>query len=410
MPRAVSRAAAVLLLVGLLSGCTGVPMPTPTPTATPTPTGDGVLRIGTLFSTGTGAGAGQTAAVNAAVREIDAAGGVLGSPVVTVNRDGGDPATVGAAFDALVAKGVDVVIGPSTSESAAVVVPLAAAAHVPLVSPSANAPALTSDGAGWFFRTIPTPGAEGAALAALVLSHDAPKVAVIGVGDASSTAVAQGLGDSIVAADGELVANVVLGAAADLASAAAAAVDEALAPDPDAVVLATADDATVTPALVAALADAGFPPGRLWLAGTGLTDTSAIAAGALAGATAVADGFSPDAALSARFLLEDPGAGSLRYAAEAYDATILSALAASLAHDDGGASIARTLPAASADGIRCLSFGECMQVLAAEPDIDYAGVTGPVDLGADGELVAPGFAVYSYAADNTATFAEWTAG
>jgi hypothetical protein len=46
-------------------------------------------------------------------------------------------------------------------------------------------------------------------------------------------------------------------------------------------------------------------------------------------------------------------------------------------------------------------------VLTTEPDIDYIGVTGPVDVGTDGELATPGFAVYSYAADNTATFAEW---
>lgn len=79
-------AAALLALVG----CTATPMPTPTPTM-PTPSGDGVLRIGTLFST-TGADASalaQTAAVNAAARELDAAGGVNGAPVEVINRNGG---------------------------------------------------------------------------------------------------------------------------------------------------------------------------------------------------------------------------------------------------------------------------------------------------------------------------------
>jgi hypothetical protein len=49
-------------------------------------------------------------------------------------------------------------------------------------------------------------------------------------------------------------------------------------------------------------------------------------------------------------------------------------------------------------------------VLTTEPDIDYVGVTGSVDFDAKGDLAVPGFAVYSYAADNTATFAEWAAG
>jgi branched-chain amino acid transport system substrate-binding protein len=419
MSRAAVLLAAVPLIAGMLAACTGPPMPTPTPTTSPTPTGDGVLRIGTLFSMSgplAGYGAGQTAAVNAAVREVDAAGGVLGVPVEVVNRDGGDPATVGAAFDALIAKGVDVVIGPTSSESAAVLLPMAAAAHVPLVSPSANATALAADGAGWFFRTIPTPGAQGAVLAGLLADRDALDVALIRDGDDAAAALAQALTDGLAAAEGDLAADV----RADLAPVAdpadpaapdpaAGVVAEATAGDPDAVVLATADDGAVTPALVAALAAAGYAGQKLWLVGRGLTDTTAIPAGALAGANALTDGFTPDAVLAARFRLEDPGAGSLRYAAEAYDAVILAALAARLAGDDGGASIARSLPAASADGIPCASFGECLDVLSTEPDIDYTGVTGPVDLGGGGELTRPGFGLFSYAADNMATFAEWVA-
>jgi branched-chain amino acid transport system substrate-binding protein len=417
MSRALRRAGGlltpVLLAAVLLGGCTGPPMPTPTPTASPTPTGDGVLRIGTLFPLSgplAGFGSGQTAAVNAAVREINTAGGVQGAPVEVVNRNGGDVATVEAAFDALVAKGVDVVIGPPSSEAAALLLPRAATAAVPLVSPSANAAGLTADGGGWFYRTVPTPVAQGAVLARLLADAGTSQVALIRGGDDAAAALAQALGEGLEGAEGELAADVRADAAdfeADPVSAAADVVEEATAGDPEAVVLATADDGSVTPALVAALAEAGYAGDQLWLAGRNLTDPSAIAAGALAGAHAVADGFVPDQVLAARFRLEDPGAGSLRYAAEAYDATILAALAATLAGDDGGASIARMLPAASADGIPCASFGECIDVLTTESDIDYFGVTGDVDVDANGELATPGFAVYSYAADNTATFAEW---
>ncbi len=414
MSRTLTRAGAALAAVALLAACSGPPMPTPTPTASPTPTGDGVLRIGTLFSL-SGAlapyGAGQTAAVNAAVREINAAGGVQGTPVQVVNRDGGDVATVEAAFDALVAKGVDVVIGPSSSEAAGLLLPRAATAAVPLVSPSATATSLTTQGGGWFFRTIPTPGALGAVLAGLLTEDGTGQVALISGGDDAAAALARALGDDLAEADGELVADLPIdgaGFAADPVAAAAALVEEAMAADPDAVVLATSDDPLVTSALVAALA--GHPAEHLWLLGHNLTDTSAIPAGAIAGANALVDGFPPDSALAARFLLEDPGAGSLRYAAEAYDATILAALAATLAGDDGGASIARALPAASAGGIPCTSFGQCLDVLSTEPDIDYTGVTGSVDLDGTGDLVVPGFALYSYAADNTATFAKWTSG
>src|SRR5690606_20407643 len=81
----------------VLIGCTPQPMPTPTPTPTQTvaPSGDGVLRIGTLLPTTGGAlaGAAQLAGVHAAVREINAAGGVDGTPVELVSRDSGDEST-----------------------------------------------------------------------------------------------------------------------------------------------------------------------------------------------------------------------------------------------------------------------------------------------------------------------------
>jgi branched-chain amino acid transport system substrate-binding protein len=412
--RALIGAGAVVAAVAVFAACSGPPMPTPAPTVSPTPTGDGVLRIGTLFPLSgplSGLGAGQTAAVNAAVREINAAGGVLGTPVEVVNRDG-DVANAEANFETLVTRGVDVVIGPSGSDAAALLLPHAAGAHVPLVSPSASATELTADGSGWFFRTIPTPGAQGAQLARLLAERGTLDVAVIRGGDDAAAALAQGLGDGLEDVEGELVADARFDASADPAAPfdPAVLVGEVADGDPDAVVLAAAGDPSVTPALVAALAAAGYSGESLWLVGRGLTDASAIPAGALAGANALIDGFSPDEALAARFRLEDPGLRSLRYASEAYDAAILAALAATLAGDDGGASVARNLPAVSAGGIRCASFGECLDVLSTEPDIDYAGVTGPVDLEASGELTAPGFGLYSYTADNTPTFARWVAG
>ena len=81
-------AGAALSLV--LSSCSpGAPMPTPTPSPTFAVTGDGVLTIGSLFPTsGTFSfiGAGQVAGVEAAVREINAAGGVNTQPVAVLDR------------------------------------------------------------------------------------------------------------------------------------------------------------------------------------------------------------------------------------------------------------------------------------------------------------------------------------
>ena len=266
MSRALSRAGAALLAAAvLLAGCSGPPMPTPTPTASPTPTGDGVLRIGTLFSLSgplAGYGAGQTAAVNAAVRELNASGGVQGAPVEVVNRDGGDVATVEAAFDALVAKGVDVVIGP--------VVVGGRGSAPPARGDGGRAAGVAvgerdhADGRGRRMVLPHHPDAGRAGLGARRAAgrrrddagrphrgrrrcHRGPR--------AGSRARPHHLPRASFVADVRTDPTAV---AADPAAAAAASVDEATADDPDVVVLATADDGSVTPALVAALAAAGY--------------------------------------------------------------------------------------------------------------------------------------------------------
>jgi branched-chain amino acid transport system substrate-binding protein len=415
MSRALSRAdrhaatAALIAAVTItLAGCTGLPMPTPTPTASPTPTGDGILRIGTLFP-GSGPLArfspAQVAGVNAAVREIDAAGGVLGAPVEVVNRNAGadDDGMAGPSFDDLVARGVDVVIGPSSSATAEQILPAAALASVPLISPSATGVRLTDD-AGWFFRTIPTDADLGAALAGLLVGQGASKVVLVEVGGQPGSVASEALAAGLEAQDAELVAEVPGDGDP------AAVISQVGAAAPDAVVLAAPDGGEVTAALIAALEAGDFGGEALWLVGPAAVGYGdALPAGTLASVTGVAAGFSPDDAFRTRVRLEDPGAGNLRYAAEAYDATILAALAATLAGDDGGASIDRIVPAAAAGGIPCHSYGECLDVLRTQDDIDYQGVTGSLDLDENGDLSYPGFAVYGYTPENAVQFAEWAA-
>src|SRR5690606_6940565 len=194
---ALLTAASALALAAMLAGCTPAPMPVPTPTPEKTvaPSGDGVLRVGTLFPT-TGAtsflGAAQVAGVNAAIREINAAGGFEGAPVEVVNRDSGDASTQKAeeSFAALVEKGVDVIIGPSSSVLAERLLPLAIDAGIPLVSPAATYPGVGADAEGYFARTIPAYPLQGPALAELLTQQKATEVAVVvGSDDVSASLV-----------------------------------------------------------------------------------------------------------------------------------------------------------------------------------------------------------------------------
>jgi len=399
MPRPHARVAFAALAVAslaVLTGCgaaTPTPTPTPTPTTAPTPTGDGVLKIGTLFPSSGGlafVSPAQVAGVNAAVREINAAGGVNGQPVVVISKDSGDASTetAEASFAALVAEGADVVIGPASSVLAQRLLGPAAEAGVPLVSPSATYPQLTVlDTEGVFFRTIPSYPHQGIVLADVFAEADVESIALVYREDDLGTSLATAFEAALSAARSVPVDVVAVGVAADAnAEALAAAVEEVKAAEPGAVVLATPDNGDQTKALITQLSGAGFGGGKLWLTSQNLADYSqALPGGLLNGVNGIIEGAAADDAFVARLKQEDPGMADPRYGPEAYDAAVLVALAATLAGDDGGPAIARELREASVGGIKCTSYGECLDVLRTQPDIDYDGVSGSVNLDAAGD-------------------------
>lgn len=399
-----------LVIAASVVGCSdlGLPMPTPTPSPTYAVTGDGVLRIGTLFPTsGTYAylGAGQVAGVETAVREINEAGGVNGVPVEVFHRNSGDATseTAEASYADLVAKGVDVVIGPSSSVLAERLVDPVIAAGVPLISPAATLPALTAlDDTGLVFRTIGTYAAQGTVITDALVEAKAAKVAYVYVDDASGQALLESITAGAEEGGLTLATSETFKATATDFSSIVAAVKKA---NPDAVVVSSSADAVdATKALITALTTAKFGGARLWLTSQNLADYSqALPAGVLDKVNGVLEGAQPDDAFIARLKQADPSVGAYRYAEEAYDATIMAALAATVSGDDGGPAIARLLPVISKDGIKCTSFGECIDVLRTEPDIDYDGISGPVNLTADGDVSSASWGIYVYGAGNTAT-------
>jgi branched-chain amino acid transport system substrate-binding protein len=394
----------MLAAVGLLVGCTATqPMPTPPASPTPTPIGDGVLRIGTLFpSTGATAflGPPQLDAVKVAVADINAAGGVNGRPVELLSDDSGDATTqtAEASLADLVKKGADVIIGPSSSVLSQRLLTAAAAAQVPLISPAATYPQLsTLDPQGVFFRTIPSTALQGDALGALLPSKKQLKVALVASSDPIGQSVVPTLGDSLAAHGGSLVADIALTASSVPADVLAQLKTAA----PDAVVLDTPDNGAQTRALITALAGGGFGGSKLWLTSQNLADYSqALPAGQLTGASGILEGAESPADFQARLKAVDPAIGSFQYAPEAYDATILAALAATLAHDDAGIRVAAKLRAASVGGIKCTSYAECLDVLVTEPRIDYDGLSGELNLDAEGDPTSATYGVYTYTADN----------
>jgi branched-chain amino acid transport system substrate-binding protein len=362
-----------------------------------------VLTIGTLFpSTGATAfiGVPQLDGVKAAVADINAAGGVNGKPVVLVSDDSGDATTqtAEASLADLAKKGADVIIGPSSSVLAQRLLTVAAAARIPMISPAATYPQLsTLDAEGIFFRTIPSTSLQGVALGTLLPSKKQLKIALLASSDDIGQSIVTTLGDTLSANGGALVANVALTASSDPASVIAGL--KALAPD--AVVLDTPDNGTQTKAFISALVAAGYGGAKLWLTSQNFADYSqALPAGQLAGVSGLLEGAAASADFQSKVKAIDPAATSFQYGPEAYDATILAALAATLAHDDAGMKVASKLQAASVGGIKCTSYAECLDVLTTEPSIDYDGISGDVNLDAAGDPTTGSYGIYTYTADN----------
>ncbi len=406
------RTVAVGAVIALaITGCAGATSATPSPAASSATTvpGDGVLRIGTLLpDKGDNAriAQAQVAAVELAVSEINAAGGVGGAPVEVYHRNSGDPASTSPALalDALIAKGVDVVIGPSTSAELTQLAPAAAAAGVLLISPSASGELPTGGGAIELTRAAESAATATAAtaLAAAILAAGGSSVAYLHTDNNADfatelTRAIEGTGSPRVRPYyprvGALVADVAIDPSRT--TDAGAAVSQAVTAGADAYV-ASADEPRAASVIVTALHAAGIAGNAIYLA-TGATGdySGQVPAGSLAGATGVVIGARPDAAFAARIRQADPAVSRFDFALEAYDATMFAALAAQSAGSDSGLAVGAAIAGVTHGGIPCSSFGECAAVLKDRPNIDYNGITG-IALGGNGRATGSAFSIVTY--------------
>ena len=391
----------VVFSLALVSCSVASPMPVPpapSPTSTVAPFGDGVLRIGTLFpisGTQSYLGGGQAAGVAVAVKEINDAGGVLGKPVEVLARDSGDvsTATIETSIADLVTARADVLVGPSSSVLAERVISKLVAAKLPMISPAATSVRLSSAASGgYFFRTIGSAALEGNALAKTI--GGTARIAIIYFDDDMGRAV---LGTMRVglAASGALVGvQKIDSTTKDLAPVIAAV--KAVKPD-DVVFVSPFSAMEQNTGMITQLTSAGFGGAKLWLTGQNTADYSqALPVGTLTNVNGLLEGAQPTAAFIARVAAVAPAVTDLLFAEEAYDATILAALAATVAKDAHGAAIAGHLREVSAGGIECTTYRECLDVLATSSDIDYDGISGATTFDANGDTSPAHFGLYRY--------------
>ncbi|MET8832381.1 ABC transporter substrate-binding protein [Micromonospora sp. NPDC004540] len=116
-----------------------------------------------------------------AIREINAAGGALGEPVVWIDGDDGtDPKVAKATVASHVQQGVHVIIGAGASGISRAVLPDVVAAGRILFSPSNTDAGLSKvDDKGLYFRTAPSDILQGRALADVILRDGPHKITIV---------------------------------------------------------------------------------------------------------------------------------------------------------------------------------------------------------------------------------------
>src|SRR5207244_11564359 len=133
------------------------------------PAGKPALRIGTLLSLTGGLspyGPGDSKGANLAAQEMNAAGGVLGQPIVMFNEDDqtNSQAAAAAATKLITTNHVDAIVGAQFSGGSLSSIDTASSNNVVMVSPSATSVKLSdlTVTKGWFARTISSDALQGA--------------------------------------------------------------------------------------------------------------------------------------------------------------------------------------------------------------------------------------------------------
>ena len=370
----------------------------------PAAKGDGTLTVGTLLpQTGSLAflGPPEFAGVDLAVKDINAAGGVLGKDVVHVKGDSGDTDSgiAPAETDKLLKAKSDVIVGAASSGVSLTVIDKILSAGTVMISP-ANTSTSFDEGdyskPDLYFRTAPSDILQGAVLANLLIEDGRQNVAILARQDAYGETLAKEVAKNLEDAGSKVAANVLYseknGPGDSQITEIANAKADAL------VLLAFEETTTIVPKLIQAGAGPKDVPMYFTDGNTANYDKGDFPPGTLEGTKGTIPGADAGDAFKDRLKGVDPKLKDYTYSAEAYDATVVAALAAVVAGDDSGEAIAAEIPDVTGGGEKCDSFEACAALLEddTDADIDYDGASGPIELGDTGSPTAASIGVYQF--------------
>ncbi|MDQ1670370.1 MAG: branched-chain amino acid transport system substrate-binding protein [Actinomycetota bacterium] len=422
-PNPIWRSVAVLGVAGLaLTACGGSDGGTATQPTSSADTsssapaaakGDGVLKVGTLLpQTGSLAflGPPEFAGVDLALKDINDAGGVNGKPVEKVDSDSGDTSTDTASqsVDRLLSNKVDAIVGAASSSVSLSVIDKITGNGTLQISPANTSDELTNyDDKGLYFRTAPPDVLQGRVNGDLIASDGNTTLGILALQDSYGTGLADSVTKAFEGSGGQVVEKVVYD---PKAASFATEVGKIKAADPEAIAVIAFDE---TKKIIPELVKQGIGPKtkKIYFVDGNLANYDKdFPKGTLTGVKGTLPGVAAGADFKKRLTTLKPDLTEFAYSPESYDATIVVALAAQAAGDDAGASIAAKMQDVSSGGEKCTSFQDCVALLKDKKDIDYDGVSGPIEFNAKGDPSQASIGIYSYGADSKYTFTEAKSG
>ncbi len=387
----------------------------------PAKKGDGTLTIGTLLpQTGSLAflGPPEFAGVDLAIKDINDAGGVNGKDVVTVQGDSGDTdnGIAPAETDKLIKAKSDVIIGAASSGVSLTVIDKILSSGTIMYSPANTSPSFDEGKYGkpdLYFRDAPSDILQGAVLANLLVKDGRQNVAILARQDAYGEVLASEVKKNLESAGSKVSVSELYSEKDGPSDTQISNVADS---KPDSLVLIGFDETT---SIVPKLIKAGVGPKAT---PTYFTDgntasyakdsTTPLPPGTLKGTKGTIPGAEAKGDFKKNLVKLAPKLKVFSYAAESYDAVVTSALAAIAAGDDSGEAIAAKLPSVTEGGEKCTTFADCAKLLKDDKnaDIDYDGVSGPIELGKTGSPTAASIGIYEYDGDNNYNPVEFISG
>lgn len=389
----------------VITGCSSTPEPESTEgsnTERPADV-DLTLQLGSLLpSTGSLSflGAPMEAGVQLAVSEINGADAGIQVELTTADEGDLDNKAYETSITTLQSAGITAMIGAASSSVTKLILDGNAGSGILTVSPSNTSADFTGINP-LYFRTAPSDNLQGEVLGNEIAEDGHKTLGIIYQNDPYGTGLFEAIKSTFESTGGEVVAEASYNQGDGQFNAQVQTISAA---NPDAVAIVSYDQfATIAPLL----GNAGLDTGALYLVDGNLKDWPDLGVsiegskGTRAGAELpddfidqlnevwTADGNEPIDAVT--------------YSAEAYDATILIALAALQAISVEGEDIAAAMvevSGGSGDGEKCTSFAECADIINSGGTIDYDGYSGEITFDENNDPKGAAIGVYEFDADN----------